>query len=112
VGTLRLLQLAVDGILSFSVVPLRLIVVLGLFCAVGALLFGLGALIARYLFGIYVFEWTFGLTTISFFGGLQLLALGIIGEYIGRVYEEVKRRPQYVLRREISQRTLVEGREP
>ena len=95
---LRMLRLALNGIFSFSVVPLRLISLLGL-VTVG---FGIG----YGIFAVYRFltdqltgpsGWTSLMVVILFFGGVQLLSLGIVSEYLARIYEEVKRRPRYVV---------------
>jgi len=90
----KLLKLAFDGIFSFSVLPLRLAVVFGIICSLTSFLIGVVGLYYKYVLQ-QQFLWPFGLTTAFFMGGVQLIFLGIIGEYIGRIYEEVKRRPLY-----------------
>jgi polyisoprenyl-phosphate glycosyltransferase len=99
---LKLLKLASDGIFAFSIVPLRAAALLGA-CAIG-----LSMLYAIY--AVYVKFWlrapqgfTALILTITFLSGVNLFFLGIIGEYIGRVYEEAKGRPHYVVRQVISQ---------
>jgi dolichol-phosphate mannosyltransferase len=97
----KLFRLAADGLFSFSYVPLRLSLFIGLF--VSLLFFGYACvLIVLRLFDINVQP---GFTTptvaIMFLGGVQLIAIGIIGEYLGRIYEEVKRRPHYVVEQTI-----------
>ena len=93
----RLWNLALEGITSFSTVPLRAATYLGVLTAVAA--FGWGAwIIARtVLWGDPVQGWPSLMTVVLFLGGLQLVALGIIGEYLGRLYLEAKQRPLYLV---------------
>jgi dolichol-phosphate mannosyltransferase len=94
----RMLRFAADGLLSFSLVPLRLAVYLGLLTSALALL-GIGYALALRLFtDIWVPGWTLLFIAVLFLGGVQLLSLGVIGEYLGRVYWEVKRRPLYLVK--------------
>jgi dolichol-phosphate mannosyltransferase len=93
----KMVRFATDGILSFSLVPLRLATWLG-FAAAGLALSGiLYALVLRLLTSIWVPGWTLLFIALSFIGGVQLVFLGVIGEYVGRIYGEVKRRPLYVV---------------
>ena len=93
----KMLSLAIDGILSFSRVPLRL-ATYGGFCASGLALLGIAcALGLRILTDIWITGWTLLLIAIVFFGGVQLVFIGILGEYLGRIYGEVKRRPLYLI---------------
>ena len=94
----RMLRFAVDGLLSFSLVPLRVAVYLGLVTSALALLGILYALALRLFTDIWVPGWTLLFIAVLFLGGVQLLSLGVIGEYLGRVYWEVKRRPLYLVR--------------
>ena len=94
---LKLLSLAVDGITSFSVAPLRFASVLGLLIssvAFGYLLFVVGKTL---LFGDPVAGYPSMISIILFMGGIQLVVLGIIGEYVGRIFYEVKGRPDYLV---------------
>jgi polyisoprenyl-phosphate glycosyltransferase len=92
----KMLGFATDGILSFSLVPLRLAVYMG-FAASGIALLGiLYALLRRLLTDVWVPGWTLLFIAVLFLGGVQLIFLGVIGEYVGRVYGEVKHRPLYV----------------
>jgi glycosyltransferase involved in cell wall biosynthesis len=94
----KLAALAIDGITSFSMRPLRLITATGLIVSLGSFLLGFWALGTRLgLFPHYqeVPGWTSTIVPLSFIGGLQLICLGIIGEYVGKIYLEVKRRPHY-----------------
>lgn len=96
----RLVRYALDGIFSFSRLPLRLLTLSGLGIAfVG---FALGTFfIVRRLLGFEIAETGFTtlVTLTLFLGGIQLIGIGVIGEYLGRVYDEVKRRPNYIVRR-------------
>jgi len=102
---LRLLKLASDGIFAFSIVPLRAAAILGVMAT------GLSVLYAIY--ALYVKFWlhapqgfTALILAITFLSGVNLFFLGIIGEYIGRVYEEAKGRPHYVVSKVVRQRGL------
>ena len=92
----KMLNFAWDGITSFSVKPLRLICVLGfiiLFISVAIMIYS----IIRKLTGNTVPGWTFLSISIWFIGGIQMISIGIIGEYIGKIYQERKRRPRYIV---------------
>ena len=91
-----MLALAVDGITSLSVTPLRLIALLGLITCIISILMILWALLVK-LAGNSIGGWTSVLIAISFFGGVQLLSLGVIGEYIGKIYIESKQRPKFFI---------------
>ncbi len=92
-----MLRLALDGIFSFSVVPLRLIALLGLFTTLFGVAFGVFALVAHVTGHVQGSGWTSVVVLVLIFGGVQLLSIGIVSEYVGRTYEEVKRRPRYVI---------------
>jgi dolichol-phosphate mannosyltransferase len=96
-STRRLIKLALDGICSFSVVPLRAAALAGLaaLCAAGA--FSLYAVYVRLVRGTVPEGFTASLVVTTFLSGVQLLFLGVIGEYLGRVYGETKGRPSYVV---------------
>lgn len=93
----KLLRLAFDGIFAFSVTPLRVAWLLGA-CATGAAsLYAAYAVIQRLFLGTSPEGFTALIVAITFFAGVQLLFLGLIGEYLGRVYDEVKGRPHFVV---------------
>lgn len=96
-GPLKLLKLASDGILSFSIVPLRAATLLGLFAVVATILFSLYALYVRIVEHRAPVGYTSLMLFMSFLAGVQLFFLGVIGEYVGRTYQEAKRRPLYVV---------------
>ncbi len=94
---LRMLHFATDAVSSFSTVPLRLAVWMG-FVASGVAMAGIVyALVLRLFTSIWVTGWTALFIAVLFIGGVQLISLGIIGEYVGRIYGEVKRRPLYLV---------------
>jgi dolichol-phosphate mannosyltransferase len=97
----KMLRFALDGITSFSVAPLRIATLLGFAASAVALLGVLYALVVRIFTRDWVPGWAGILCAILFMGGIQLISLGVIGEYIGRIYGESKRRPLYVLREQL-----------
>ena len=97
----RMLRFAFDGLTSFSSAPLQLASYLGLAVTFAAFLVGLYSLYIRLFTDTAVKGWTSLLTVIIFLGGIQLLMIGVIGEYIGRIYEEVKQRPRYLIQEKI-----------
>ena len=94
--TRHLMKLALDGFFGFSTVPLQLATYVGFIAAGLGLLYLLYALASRFLHGTPA-GWTSLAAIVLFMGGTQLIILGILGGYVGRVYEEVRRRPLYVL---------------
>jgi len=98
----KMLRFAMDGIFSFSIVPLRLATWTG-FAASALAVFGILIAVLEWIFDVpgLVKGWTSMVTAILFIGGVQLICIGIIGEYVGRIYGESKRRPLYVLRERI-----------
>lgn len=94
----KLWNFALDGIASFSFIPLKVWSYLGLSVSFVSLLYASFLIIRTLIFGIDVPGYASLMVTILFLGGIQLITLGIIGEYLGRVYEEVKGRPLYVVR--------------
>ena len=96
----RMLGFALDGITSFSVRPLQLITWLGMLfmvIALGAIIYSLVA----YFMGQAITGWTSLIISLWFIGGAILLACGIIGEYVGKIYTEVKRRPRYFIEQSV-----------
>lgn len=93
----RLWNLALEGITGFSTVPLRVATYVGLLSALGAFAFGVWIVVRTLLWGDPVAGWPSLMVVIALLGGLQLMALGIIGEYLGRLYLEAKQRPLYIV---------------
>jgi glycosyltransferase involved in cell wall biosynthesis len=94
----RLFALAMDAIFGFSRVSLRLAVYVGTFVSLASLAVGVWVLYERLFTDNAITGWASTIVSINFIGGTILLTLGVIGEYVGRIYDEVKQRPLYVLR--------------
>ena len=92
----KMLALAFDGITSLSVKPIRMITGLGIGISFVAFLLILYALIS-YFRGDVVSGWASSLIATCFLGGIQLISLGVIGEYVGKIYMETKRRPRFII---------------
>ncbi len=90
----KMIALAVDGITSFSVKPLKLISALGIIISILSV-FGLIYALVSFFMGVAVAGWTATVASIWFLGGLQMLCIGVVGGYIGKIYTEVKARPRY-----------------
>jgi dolichol-phosphate mannosyltransferase len=94
----KMLRLASDAILSFSNTPLKVATFVGFITSFGAFIGIVYALIMRIFVKDYVEGWTLLMISILLIGGIILLVLGIIGEYVGRIYGEIKRRPLYIIK--------------
>jgi glycosyltransferase involved in cell wall biosynthesis len=97
-STAKLVRFGLEGLTSFSIAPLKLATVLGFFVALGAFSFGLFIIVKTLLFGNPVPGFPTLIVVVLFMAGLQLLAIGMIGEYVGRIYQQAKHRPLYVVR--------------
>ncbi|WP_242225224.1 glycosyltransferase family 2 protein [Shinella zoogloeoides] len=95
----KLLNFAVDGITSFTTVPLRLWFYIGFFLSILSLAYGTSIVFNALVFGNPVPGYPSLAAMVAFLGGIQLIGIGVLGEYIGRIFREVKRRPIYVVRR-------------
>ena len=93
----RLWALAVDALTSFSVVPLRIWSYVGLVISLAAFAYGAVILTETMAHGTDVPGYPSLMVAVAFFGGIQLITLGVLGEYLGQVFMEVKRRPLYVI---------------
>lgn len=93
----KMLSFAWNGITSFSVMPLRLVSVLGVMFFLLSIIFGCYALFVKLFTDGVVYGWASTIIPLCFFSGIQLLSLGVIGEYIGKIYTESKRRPRYFI---------------
>lgn len=98
----KMLQFAIDGITSFSILPLRIATWLGVTAGVLAVLFGAWALAVKVTGGQTVPGWTTIMIAVALGSSAQLLMTGVLGEYVGRIYEEIKRRPLYIVEQEIN----------
>lgn len=95
----KLWNFAIEGITSFSLVPLRAWTYVGAFGFLFAIVYAIYVILRTWIFGIELPGYASLMVVILFFGGLQLMSLGIIGEYIGRIYFESKQRPLYLVRK-------------
>ena len=99
---MKLLKLWLNGFTAFSVIPLRFSSLVGFICAIFGFLFGLITVIRKLVVPNISVGWSSTIATILFIGGLLMLMLGMIGEYIGRVYISLNNSPQYVIREKIN----------
>lgn len=97
----KMLAFAFDGITSFSVTPIRFVTLMGFLLFALSVVAGLYAIVGKIL-GANVTGWTSLILSVWFIGGVQLLALGLIGEYIGKIYKEVKQRPLFVIEKDLA----------
>jgi len=100
-GVRALFSLAASGITAFSNLPLRLASALGFVLAFIAIAYGMWVMIDHFINGGDVAGWATIVVGLMFFSGVQLLFIGVLGEYLGRVYEEVKLRPRYIVARRL-----------
>ena len=96
----KLWNFALEGITSFSTAPLRIWTYLGLAIAIISFLYSSFIIVNKLLFGISVPGYASLIVAVLFLGGIQLVSIGILGEYIGRIYMEVKSRPRYIVRKD------------
>ncbi|HEY9081137.1 glycosyltransferase family 2 protein [Magnetovibrio sp.] len=95
----KLFRFALDGLFSFSTVPLRLWTWIGIATALIALSYALFLVVRVWVYGIDVPGYASLMVAILFFGGVQLISVGVLGEYIGRIFRETKGRPLYIVKR-------------
>jgi len=98
---MKMLRFALTGLVSFSRMPLHIVTMIGVFCAALSTIGIIYALIMRLFTGVWQEGWTLLFIAVVFFGGVQLICIGIVGEYVGRIYAEVKQRPWYLVRRRV-----------
>ena len=98
-----MLKLASDGITSFSTKPLKILGALGLISVIASIIILIYALIS-YIFNLNQLTagWTSIMVTVTFLGGMQLLSIWLISEYIGKIYDESKGRPEYIIDKKIN----------
>jgi len=96
----KLWNFAIEGVTSFSTVPLKMWLYFGLFISLSTFFYGSFIIIRTLILGIDVPGYASLLTIILFMGGIQMIGIGVIGEYIGRMYMESKRRPAYIVEKE------------
>ena len=88
---------SINGLLSFSSLPLKLIGFIGILISTGSLLFSFVTLYLRVVLGVSLFDWDFGLTSIYFLSGIQLFAMSVLGQYISKIFDEVRGRPSFII---------------
>jgi polyisoprenyl-phosphate glycosyltransferase len=94
----KMIKLATDGVIGFSMFPLRIALNIGFLFAAAAFVGGIAAVAIKLEGRFVVPGWVSIVVAVAFLGGVQLMILGIMGEYVGRIYEEVKARPLYIVR--------------
>jgi dolichol-phosphate mannosyltransferase len=94
----KMIAFAIQGITSFSILPLRISILLGFLFSTGSFLYAVYALFAKYILKVAIVGWTSILLSVLFLGGIQLIFLGVIGEYLGKMFIETKNRPNYVIK--------------
>ncbi|MBP3207721.1 MAG: glycosyltransferase [Campylobacter sp.] len=97
----KLFNYAIDGFVSFSTAPLRIAFVLGFLASFLAFIYGIYIILKTLIFGVSISGWATTIVLILFIGGIQLIVLGVIGEYIARIYEQVKNRPHFIVEESI-----------
>lgn len=110
-SALSLFNLAINGITSFSTAPLRIATVVGFIVSITAFIYLIYIIATTMLLGEPVAGYPTIMVTILFLGGIQLLSLGIIGEYLGRVFNEVKGRPGYFINSYNGKRENINGKD-
>ncbi len=104
-----LFKYAINGIISFSLIPLKFATVFGCFSFLLSIIYLLFIVVQKFTVGIDIIGYPTVVCLILFFGGLQMIFLGIIGEYLGRTYIESKKRPKYIIKNEINFNNLRGG---
>ncbi|MBP5572650.1 MAG: glycosyltransferase family 2 protein [Bacteroidales bacterium] len=98
--TKKMFSFALDGVTSFSVRPLRIITLIGVVC-LGIAIAEMIYILVAYFQGRTIQGWASLLFSVWFLGGLLLFSIGVVGEYVGKIYKEVKRRPRYIIEKQI-----------
>jgi len=96
----KMLKFAMEGITSFSVKPLKMITTIGFLMSIFSFIVLIYAIVVK-IMGDVVSGWTFIIVSIWMVAGIQMLSLGVIGEYIGKIYNETKKRPKYIIEKEL-----------
>ena len=93
----KLLKLSSEGLIGFSTAPLNIIGILGVLISLSSLCFALYTFMLNVFMNEKVLNWDFGLTSIYFLSGIQLLSISILGQYIAKIFDETKNRPQFII---------------
>ena len=96
-----LTSLALNGITSYSIIPLRMIAAIGFITVLISIAVGFDAVLDKYVRHEAPTGWATIVILLVFFGGLQIFCLGIIGEYLGQIFKEVKSRPRYIIEKDL-----------
>jgi len=97
----KMISFGIDGITSFSIIPLRVFTLIGIIISIFSLLAIFWSMFAKF-FGVTVTGWTSIVVPIYFLGGIQMIFLGVLGEYVGKIYMEVKGRPRFIIEKKIN----------
>jgi glycosyltransferase involved in cell wall biosynthesis len=97
----KMLALAIDGITSFSAVPLRMVAILGLIIFFGSIVTSAWVLWVRFVSQVAIPGWASSVLPMYFLGGIQLLSIGVLGEYASKIYMETKRRPRFIIEKKL-----------
>lgn len=99
----KMVKFALDGILSFSHIPLKVASFFGFMCSGVSFVFMAYGIVVKYFFPEYAIPgWASIFSAVLFVGGVQLICLGVMGEYVGRIYEEIKKRPLYIVKEKVN----------
>lgn len=98
-----LFSLALEGITSFSIVPLRFVFFIGILMSLASFIVGLSAWWEKFFYHSTIPGWATIVAALGFIGGIQILCIGIIGEYLGQLFQEIKARPRYIIEKELNQ---------
>lgn len=99
---MKLFRYAIEGITSFSVTPLKIATVSGIIISILSLIFAITIVLQTLIMGKDVPGYASTITSVLFMGGIQLITIGILSEYVGKIYLEIKRRPQYIIKEKIT----------
>ena len=99
---MKLFRYAIDGITSFSVTPLKIATISGSIISILSLIFAIQIVIQTLIMGKDVPGYASTITSVLFMGGIQLITIGILSEYVGKIYLEIKGRPQYIIKEKIT----------
>ena len=102
----KMIAFAFDGIASFSILPLRLATYMGVLVGMASVLYAISAVVAHFGFKATVPGWTTTVVLMSALSSVQLIVIGVLGEYVGRIYEQVKGRPLYVIGEHVRHRKI------
>ena len=97
----KMISFGIDGITSFSIIPLRVFTLIGIIISIFSLLTIFWSMFSKF-FGVTVTGWTSIVVPIYFLGGIQMIFLGVLGEYVGKIYMEVKGRPRFIIEKKIN----------